>query len=65
MRAPCKAIILVSVSRVDGRSSLSTSNGDSGSSLSDSDPGTSSDGESGGVSSILAMALLKIVNMVL
>ena len=65
MRAPCKAIILVSVSRVDGRSSLTTSNGDSGSSLSDSDPGTSSDGESGGVSSILAMALLKIVNMVL
>ena len=65
MRAPCKAIILVSASRVDGRSSLSTSNGDLGSSSSDSDPGTSSDGESEGVSSILAMALLKIVNMVL
>ncbi|KAL6338672.1 hypothetical protein AAG906_021489 [Vitis piasezkii] len=59
MCAPCKAIILVSVSRVDGCSSPSTSNGDLGSSSSDSDSDTSSDGELEGASSILGMALLK------
>ncbi|RVW67898.1 Retrovirus-related Pol polyprotein from transposon TNT 1-94 [Vitis vinifera] len=59
MCAPWKAIVLVSVSRVDGCSSLSTSNGDLGSSSSDSNSDTSSDGELEGASSILGMALLK------
>ena len=65
MHAPCKAIISVAVARVDGCSSPSTSNGYSGSSSSDSDSGNSSDGESEGASSIFAMALLKIVIVVL
>ena len=65
MCAPCKAIILVSVSRVDGCSSPSTSNGDLGSSSSDSDSDTSLDGELEGASSNLGMALLKVVIKVL
>ena len=65
MCAPWKAIVLVSVSRVDGCSSLSTSNGDLGSSSSDSNSDTSSDGELEGASSILGMALLKVVIKVL
>ena len=65
IRAPCKVIILVSDLRVNGCTNSNTSNGDSGSSSSDSDSNTSSDGESEGVSSILAMALLKIVTVVL
>ena len=65
MCAPCKTIILVSGSRVDGCSSPSTSNGDLGSSSSDSDLDTSSDGELEGAFSILGMALLKVVIKVL
>ena len=62
IRAPCKAIISVSDSRVNG---CSNSNGDLGSPSSDLDSNTSSNGESEGVSSILAMTLLKIVTVVL
>ena len=65
IRAPCKAIISVSDSRVNGCSNSSTSNGDLGSPSSDLDSNTSSNGESEGVSSILAMTLLKIVTVVL
>ena len=65
IRAPYKAVISVSDSRVNRCSNSCTSNGLSGSLSSDSDSDTSSDGESEGASSILAMDLLKIVTVVL